>query len=69
MQFLDAERVQYSGEGGEAVAEGEVHPGPVEQVGEAGLFPGGESAQRDGTPGFRVVRALTDQMIPLLVHI
>lgn len=65
VQFLDAERVQYSGQWGQWVAKREVNSGPVEQIGQAGFFSGRQSAQCDGTPRFRIVRALTDQMVAL----
>jgi hypothetical protein len=65
VQFLDAERVQYSGQWGQTVAEGEVDTGPVEQIGQAGLLARRQSAQSDGTPRLGIVRALTDQMVAL----
>ena len=67
MQFLDAERVQYSSQRRKAVAEGEVDSGPVEQIGQAGFLSRRQSAQCDSAARLRIVRALADQMVTLFV--
>ena len=64
-EFSDAEGGQNGGQWGETVAEWKVNTWPVEEVGQAGLLSGRQAAQSYRTAALAVVRALTNQMIPL----
>lgn len=58
--------MQYGAQRGQAVAQRQVNTRPIKQIGQAGLFSRGQTAQRDGTAALRVVRALADQVVSLL---
>lgn len=64
-QLFDAQWVEDGVEGGLGVAEGKVHPRPVEEEAEAHFVPCLEATQRDGGALPAIVGTFPDEVVAL----